>query len=165
MKFDAIASSEIKSTHSPSRRISPNEVGFHRCRRFHPPARVDLVEKSTDKVDAFFLAGVERFELSTPGFGDQCSTSWAMPLYPSIITYFFVFCKGDGNNNYEFFVKTKRLLTDKRVIFCTTTAFFPYIFWIFSKSNSRRRSRTAWRFQVPSYRCSKGDPLLYLFVS
>ena len=38
------ASDEIKSTHSPSRRISPNEVGFHRRRRFHPPARVDLVE-------------------------------------------------------------------------------------------------------------------------
>jgi len=54
VKFDAYASSEIKSTHPPSRRISPNEVGFHRSRRFHPPARVDLVEKSTDKVDAFF---------------------------------------------------------------------------------------------------------------
>ena len=51
------ASDEIKSTHSPSRRISPNEVGFHRSRRFHPPARVDLVEKSTDKVDAFFWCG------------------------------------------------------------------------------------------------------------
>ena len=38
------ASDEIKSTHPPSRRISPNKVGFHRCRRFHPPARVDLVE-------------------------------------------------------------------------------------------------------------------------
>ena len=49
------ASDEIKSTHSPSRQISPNEVGFHRSRRFHPPARVDLVEKSTDKVDAFCL--------------------------------------------------------------------------------------------------------------
>ena len=49
------ASDEIKSTHPPSRRISPNEVGFHRRRRFHPPARVDLVEKSTDKVDAFFV--------------------------------------------------------------------------------------------------------------
>ncbi len=51
------ASDEIKSTHSPSRRISPNEVGFHRSRRFHPPVRVDLVEKSTDKVDAFFWYG------------------------------------------------------------------------------------------------------------
>ena len=39
------ASDEIKSTHPPSRRISPNKVGFHRRRRFHPPARVDLVEK------------------------------------------------------------------------------------------------------------------------
>ena len=38
------ASDEIKSTHPPSRRISSNEVGFHRRRRFHPPARVDLVE-------------------------------------------------------------------------------------------------------------------------
>ena len=41
------ASDEIKSTHSPSRRISSNEVGFHRRRRFHPPARVDLVENTT----------------------------------------------------------------------------------------------------------------------
>ena len=39
------ASDEIKSTYPPSRRISSNEVGFHRRRRFHPPARVDLVEK------------------------------------------------------------------------------------------------------------------------
>jgi len=39
------ASDEIKSTHPPSRRISSNEVGFHRQRRFHTPARVDLVEK------------------------------------------------------------------------------------------------------------------------
>ncbi len=38
------ASDEIKSTHSPTRAISSNEVGFHRRRRFHPPARVDLVE-------------------------------------------------------------------------------------------------------------------------
>ena len=41
------ASDEIKSTHPPSRRISSNEVGFHRRRRFHPPVRVDLVEKPT----------------------------------------------------------------------------------------------------------------------
>ena len=54
------ASDEIKSTHPPSRRISPNEVGFHRRRRFHPPARVDLVEKSTDKVDAFFCLWVTK---------------------------------------------------------------------------------------------------------
>ena len=38
------ASDEIKSTHSPSRRISSNKVGFHCRRRFRPPARVDLVE-------------------------------------------------------------------------------------------------------------------------
>ena len=48
-------SDEIKSTHSPSRRISPNEVGFHRNRRFHPPARVDLVEKPTSRNLSVFL--------------------------------------------------------------------------------------------------------------
>ena len=56
------ASDEIKSTHPPSRRISPNEVGFHRRRRFHPPARVDLVEKPTCRNKSVFLvpeAGVE----------------------------------------------------------------------------------------------------------
>ena len=59
------ASDEIKSTHSPSRRISPNEVGFHRCKRFHPPARVDLVEKNHLLSQmVFFLAGVEGFEPS-----------------------------------------------------------------------------------------------------
>ena len=41
------SSDEIKSTHSPSRRISSNEVGFHRRRRFRLPVRVDLVEKPT----------------------------------------------------------------------------------------------------------------------
>ena len=59
----SFASDEIKSTHSPSRRISPNEVGFHRSRRFHSPARVDLVEKSTDKVDAFFWCGRQDLNL------------------------------------------------------------------------------------------------------
>ena len=44
------ASDEIKSTHPPSRRISPNEVGFH------PPARVDLVEKPTCRNKSVFLA-------------------------------------------------------------------------------------------------------------
>ena len=65
------ASDEIKSTHSPSRRISPNEVGFHRSRRFHPPARVDLVEKSTDKVDAFFWQGQKARTTSWPSCGSQ----------------------------------------------------------------------------------------------
>ena len=55
MKFDAIASSEIKSTHSPLRRISSNGVGFHRRRRFRPPARVDLVEKPTSRNLSVFL--------------------------------------------------------------------------------------------------------------
>ncbi|MBE6638924.1 MAG: hypothetical protein E7616_05675 [Ruminococcaceae bacterium] len=50
------ASDEIKSTHPPSRRISSNEVGFHRRRRFHPPARVDLVEKPTSRNLSVFLS-------------------------------------------------------------------------------------------------------------
>ena len=58
------ASDEIKSTHPPSRRISPNEVGFHRRRRFHPPARVDLVEKPTSRNLSVFLAETARFELA-----------------------------------------------------------------------------------------------------
>ena len=49
------ASDEIKSTHPPSRQISSNEVGFHRRRRFHPPARVDLVEKKHRQSRCFFL--------------------------------------------------------------------------------------------------------------
>ena len=56
------ASDEIKSTHSPSRRISSNEVGFHRRRRFHPPARVDLVEKPTSRNLSVFLAERVGFE-------------------------------------------------------------------------------------------------------
>ena len=50
------ASGEIKSTRPPSRRISPNEVGFHRRRRFHPTERVDLVEsaKFLTKLGAFW---------------------------------------------------------------------------------------------------------------
>lgn len=49
------ASDEIKSTHSPSRRISSNEVGFHCRRRFHPPVRVDLVEKDLVFRQGLFL--------------------------------------------------------------------------------------------------------------
>ena len=40
VKFDADASSEIKSTHSPARRISHCEAIFH------PPVRADLAEKA-----------------------------------------------------------------------------------------------------------------------
>ncbi len=56
------ASDEIKSTHSPSRRISSNEVGFHCRRQFHPPVRVDLVEKPTSRNLSVFLAEDEGFE-------------------------------------------------------------------------------------------------------
>ena len=49
------ASDEIKSTHPPSRRISFNEVGFHRRRRFHPPERVDLVEKDRFLSESVFF--------------------------------------------------------------------------------------------------------------
>jgi len=58
MKSSAYASDEIKSTHPPSRRISSNEVGFHRRRRFRPPKRVDLVEKPTCFDKSVFLAEV-----------------------------------------------------------------------------------------------------------
>ena len=50
------ASDEIKSTHSPSRRISSNEVGFHCRRRFHPAVRVDLVKKDLVERQGLFLA-------------------------------------------------------------------------------------------------------------
>ena len=56
------ASDEIKSTHSPLRRISHNEVGFHRSRRFHPPVRVDLVVKPTSRNLSVFLVGEGGFE-------------------------------------------------------------------------------------------------------
>ena len=69
------ASDEIKSTHPPSRRISSNEVGFHRRIRFHPPARVDLVEKPTCRNKSVFLAGAQRLELWTCSFGDCRSTN------------------------------------------------------------------------------------------
>ena len=45
VKYFANAKCEMKSTHPPSRRISLPEGQFHRRRRFHPPARVDFVEK------------------------------------------------------------------------------------------------------------------------
>ena len=58
MKFDAIASSEIKSTHSlltanftRRRRISHCEAIFH------PPERVDLVEKDLVFRQGLFLVG------------------------------------------------------------------------------------------------------------
>jgi len=55
VKFDAIASSEIKSTHSLLTANFTRRRRISHCKAiFHPPARVDLVEKSTDKVDAFF---------------------------------------------------------------------------------------------------------------
>ena len=65
------ASDEIKSTHPASSRISSNEVGFHRCRRFHTPARVDLVEKPTSQNLSVFLAGMARFERLRLSFASQ----------------------------------------------------------------------------------------------
>jgi len=49
------ASDEIKSTHRLSDFIRP-QGGFHRQRRFHLPARVDLVEKPTCRNKSVFLA-------------------------------------------------------------------------------------------------------------
>ena len=59
------ASDEIKSTHSPSRRISSKEVGFHCRRRFHQPARVDLVEndKFLSKLVVFCVRATKKIFL------------------------------------------------------------------------------------------------------
>jgi len=54
------ASDEIKSTHRHSDFIRP-QGGFHHQRRFHPPARVDLVEKPTSRNLSVFLVGVSGF--------------------------------------------------------------------------------------------------------
>jgi len=51
--FD-FASDEIKSTHRLSDFIQP-QGGFHRQRRFHLRARVDLVEKPTSRNLSVFL--------------------------------------------------------------------------------------------------------------
>ena len=77
------ASDEIKSTYPPSRRISSNEVGFHRRRRFHPPARVDLVEKSTDKVDAFFWRVQQESNLRPSESESDALSNWAMDTFMS----------------------------------------------------------------------------------
>ena len=42
--------------------LYPDEVGFHRRRRFHPPERVDLVEKPTCRNKSVFLVGAGGFE-------------------------------------------------------------------------------------------------------
>ena len=36
------------------------------------------------KMKGFLMAGAERLELPTPGFGDRCSTNWTTPLLVSI---------------------------------------------------------------------------------
>ena len=61
-------------------RPSPREAGFHREAisstkgGFLPPA-ADLTEKSRLLTQsAFFLAGAEGLEPTTPSFGDWCST-------------------------------------------------------------------------------------------
>ena len=93
------ASDEIKSTHPPSRRISSNEVGFHRRRRFHPPARVDLVEKKHLHTQVLFSgpSGGSR----THGLLNPIQARYQTALRPdvsfwdlSIISHFFLFCKG-----------------------------------------------------------------------
>jgi len=48
---------EIKFTHRRSDFIRP-QGGFHRQRRFHPPIRVDLVEKPTCRNKSVFLVRI-----------------------------------------------------------------------------------------------------------
>ncbi len=81
----SFASDEIKSTHPPSRRISPNEVGFHRRRRFHPPARVDLVEKPTSRNLSVFLERVMGVEPTRPAW-----KAGILPLNYTRITEFII---------------------------------------------------------------------------
>ncbi len=76
---------EIKSTHSPSRRISLHTVEFHRRRRFHPPVRVDLVENDRFlSKSVVFMEVPPRFELGNESFADSCLTAW--PRYRLIKT-------------------------------------------------------------------------------
>ena len=76
--------------------------------------RTPLSKKNKEKAlkpsgfKAFPVAGAEGFEPSARGFGDRCSTTWAMPLkikYPHIISVLarFVNIK---NNIFWFFAKT-----------------------------------------------------------
>jgi len=60
VKFDANASSEIKSTHSPLRRISLPAGQFHRRRRFISPERVDLTEKGLSFESPFSVYGLQK---------------------------------------------------------------------------------------------------------
>ena len=55
------ASDEIKSTHRHSDFIRL-QGGFRRQRRFHPPEKVDLVEKPTSRNLSVFLVGEGGFE-------------------------------------------------------------------------------------------------------
>ena len=76
MKSKPMALDEIKSTHPASSRIS-SPGGFHRRRRFIPPARVDLVEKPTCRNKSVFLveaAGIEPVSEDAPS---ELSTSVA----------------------------------------------------------------------------------------
>ena len=67
---------EIKSVLNPNEvRISPRRDFTARQGDFTRPERTDLVEKVRRLRVGLFLAGAERFELSTRGFGDRCSTS------------------------------------------------------------------------------------------
>ena len=67
-----------------------------------------IIEKSTSQMrSAFFVAGAEGFEPSARGFGDHCSTNWAIPLYWYTAnelwqyTTFFIVCK-DFFENFIF---------------------------------------------------------------
>ncbi len=59
-EIEACVFDEMKSTHSPSRRISSSAGGFHRRSRFHPPERVDFVALLRSKACAFEVVAEQK---------------------------------------------------------------------------------------------------------
>ena len=71
------------------RRISLPQAISHAPAYFTRSAGTNFTEKSHPLARmAFFLAGAVRIELTTRGFGDRCSTCWAIPLYKSETNWF-----------------------------------------------------------------------------
>ncbi len=75
--------------------LSPNEVGFHRRRRFHPTkvgfipsARTDLIEKPTSRNLSVFLVGDDGFAFSAEKAGRGSGCAYAHPFTTAPIIVF-----------------------------------------------------------------------------